>query len=104
MKRLLAACLLLVAGALVQPSQAGQKSDAAAVSTEDDRIVDQVRMRLAGDADVKGGALEVSAKDGEVIIKGRVDTEKGKSKATKLAKKVKGVKSVDNELSVGPPV
>jgi osmotically-inducible protein OsmY len=61
-------------------------------------------MRLAGDADVKGGALEVSVKDGEVTIKGRVDTDKGKSKATKLAKKVKGVKGVDNQLSVGPPV
>ncbi len=75
-----------------------------AASTEDDRIVDQVRMRLAGDADVKGGALDVTVKDGEVVIKGRVDTEKGKNKATHLAKKVKGVKSVDNQLSVGPPV
>jgi hyperosmotically inducible protein len=100
MKRLLAVCLLF-AGALVQSALAGQKMPA---STEDDRIIDQVRMRLAADADVKGGALEVTAKDGEVLIKGRVDTEKGKSKATKLAKKVKGVKSVDNELSVGPPV
>ena len=53
---------------------------------------------------MKGGALDVTVKDGAVVIKGRVDTEKGKSKATKLAKKVKGVKSVDNELSVGPPV
>ena len=102
MKRLLA-CLLLCAGALVLPSwAAGQKP--AAASTEDDRIVDQIRMRLAGDQDVKGGALEVSAKDGDVVIKGRVDTEKGKNKAARLAKKVKGVKSVDNELSVGPPV
>jgi osmotically-inducible protein OsmY len=86
---------------VAQPAFSGQKPP---VSTEDDRIIDQVRMRLAGDADVKGGALEVSVKDGEVVIKGRVDTEKGKSKATKLAKKVKGVKSVDNELAVGPPV
>jgi osmotically-inducible protein OsmY len=46
----------------------------------------------------------VSVKDGDVVIKGRVDTEKGKRKATHLAKKVKGVKSVDNQLSVGPPV
>jgi osmotically-inducible protein OsmY len=101
MKSLLV-CLLLLAGALVQPAFPGQKPPAA--STEDDRIIDQVRMRLAGDADVKGGALEVTVKDGEVVIKGRVDSEKGKSKATKLSKKVKGVKSVDNELAVGPPV
>jgi hyperosmotically inducible periplasmic protein len=76
----------------------------ATASTEDDRIVDQVRLRLAGDADVKGGNLEVTSKDGAVVIKGRVETEKGRSKASKLAKKVKGVKSVDNQLSVGPPL
>ena len=69
----------------------------------DDRIYDQVRMKLTDDPDVKGGALEVVVKEGVVKITGRVTTEKGKSKATKLAKKVKGVKSVDNELTVGPP-
>jgi len=69
----------------------------------DDRIYDQVRMKLTDDPDVKGGALDVTVKDGVVKIAGRVTTEKGKSKATKLAKKVKGVKSVDNELTVGPP-
>ena len=72
-------------------------------STSDDRISDQVRMKLATDPDVKGGALDVTVHDGVVTIKGRVDTEKGKSKATHLAKKVKGVKDVDNELQVGPP-
>ncbi len=69
----------------------------------DDRISDQVRMRLATDPDVKGGALDVSVHDGVVILKGRVETDKGKNKATKLSKKVKGVKQVDNELTVGPP-
>ncbi|MFL6448401.1 MAG: BON domain-containing protein [Bryobacteraceae bacterium] len=69
----------------------------------DDRIFDQVRMRLATDADVKGGNFDVTVKDGVVTLKGRVDTEKGKNRASKLAKKVKGVKEVDNELVVGPP-
>lgn len=69
----------------------------------DDRISDQVRMKLATDQDVKGGALDVTVQNGVVTIKGRVDTDKGKSKASKLAKKVKGVKHVDNELTVGPP-
>jgi osmotically-inducible protein OsmY len=69
----------------------------------DDRIFDQVRMRLATDADVKGGNFDVTVKDGVVTLKGRVDTEKGKTRASKLAKKVKGVKQVDNELVVGPP-
>ena len=69
----------------------------------DDRIYDQVRMRLTGDYDVKGGGLDVTVKDGVVTLKGRVETERGKKKAEKLTKKVKGVKSVDNELVVGPP-
>jgi osmotically-inducible protein OsmY len=74
-----------------------------APASADDRIFDQVRMRLATDPDVKGGALDVTVRDGVVTIKGRVDTEKGRDRATKLAKKVKGVKDVDNELVVGPP-
>ena len=93
------ALILLLAAALANAALAQDKK----APTTDDRIVDQVRMRLAVDADVKGGALDVSVKDGVVILKGRVDSEKGKSRATKLAKKVKGVKDVDNELIVGPP-
>jgi osmotically-inducible protein OsmY len=90
---------LLISGAFAQTTLlAGQKG-----MDTDDRISDQVRMKLATDADVKGGALEVTVKDGVVVIKGRVDSDKGKNKATRLAKKVKGVKDVDNELAVGPP-
>ena len=91
--------VLLVGAVFAQTtSAAGQKS-----TNPDDRISDQVRMKLATDQDVKGGAFDVSVKDGVVTIKGRVDTEKGKARATKIAKKVKGVKDVDNELTVGPP-
>lgn len=92
------ACTLLATPGFVAPVFASDK----AVVT-DDRLVDEVRMKLAVDPDVKGGALDVTAKDGVVTIKGRVDTDKGKARATKLAKKVKGVKEVDNELIVGPP-
>ena len=77
----------------------GQSKPASA----DGRISDQVRMKLATDPDVKGGALDVTVKDGQVTLRGRVDSDKGKRKAEKLSKKVKGVKSVDNELVVGPP-
>jgi osmotically-inducible protein OsmY len=86
---------LLIAGFSAQAVFADQKND--------DRIYDQVRMKLTTDPDVKGGGVEVSVKDGVVTLKGRVDTDKGKNRATKLSKKVKGVKDVDNELMVGPP-
>jgi hyperosmotically inducible protein len=94
MKRFLAVGLLM-ATAVVHPSFADQKTD--------DRIYDQVRMRITTDADVKGGSVDVAVKDGVVTLKGRVDTEKGKNRASKLAKKVKGVKEVDNQLVSGPP-
>jgi hyperosmotically inducible protein len=95
MRTLLALLLLLTS--MVPAFSEDQKTG------PDDRIFDQVRMRLATDADVKGGNFDVSVKDGIVTLKGRVDTEKGKTRASKLAKKVKGVKQVDNELVVGPP-
>jgi osmotically-inducible protein OsmY len=66
----------------------------------DGLITDLVRMKLAGDSVVKGGALEVEVKDGAVTLSGNVQAEKQKAKAEKLAHKVKGVKSVTNQIKV----
>jgi osmotically-inducible protein OsmY len=66
----------------------------------DDSISDYVRLKLSGDPDVKGGALDATCKAGVVTITGTVDTMRQKEKATKLAKKVKGVKEVVNNLTV----
>mgnify|MGYP000923716677 CR=1 FL=1 len=74
----------------------------ALAQTSDDQIYDQVIRRLANDPDVKGGAFEVDVKEGIVTIKGVVEKEKFKEKAEKLAKKVKGVKGVVNQLVVKP--
>ena len=68
----------------------------------DDLIYDNVRRKLANDPDVKGGAMQVEVKDGVVTIAGQVEKDKWKAKAEKLAKKVKGVKSVINQLVVKP--
>ncbi|MCS7024254.1 MAG: BON domain-containing protein [Bryobacteraceae bacterium] len=69
---------------------------------EDDRIYDQVRLRLASNPDVKGGAIEVKVEQGVVTLMGKVRTEKAKKKAENLASKVKGVKKVVNQLLVSP--
>jgi osmotically-inducible protein OsmY len=68
----------------------------------DDQIHDNVIRKLANDPDVKGGAFEVEVKEGIVTISGVVEKEKYKSKAESLAKKVKGVKGVENKLVVKP--
>ena len=73
---------------------------AAEKQVSDDQLYDTVRRKLANDADVKGGALEVDVKQGVVTLRGKVETEKQKSKAEKVAHKVSGVKQVQNELQV----
>jgi hyperosmotically inducible protein len=64
----------------------------------DDALYDQVRIKLAGDAEVKGGALKVDVKQGVVTLGGTVETQRQKDKATRLAKKVRGVKQVVNNI------
>lgn len=66
----------------------------------DDAIYDSVRIKLASDIDVKGGALKVDVKEGKVTLSGVVESQMQKDKATRLTKKVKGVKSVDNQIEV----
>jgi len=66
----------------------------------DDLIYNLVRQKLAGDQVVKGGALTVDVKDGAVTLSGNVQSEKQKDKAEHLAHKVKGVKSVVNQIKV----
>ena len=70
--------------------------------TTDDALFDLVRRKLANDPDVRGGNLIVDVKNGVVTIKGIVEKEKIKAKATKLAMKVNGVKKVDNQLTISP--
>src|ERR1051326_3155138 len=90
----LIAVLLLVT--LAMPMLVAQPKSA----VSDDAISDNVRQRLASDADVRGAALDVNVKSGVVTIKGRVHTEKGRKKATEITQKVKGVKNVDNQLKL----
>ena len=66
----------------------------------DDAITNNVMIKLANDVVVKGGALKVEVKDGVVTLQGPVETERQKEKATKVAKKVKGVKQVINQLTI----
>jgi hyperosmotically inducible protein len=66
----------------------------------DDAIFDQIHLRLAGDPDVGARNIEIVVKDGAVTLTGKVRDEHQKDKAGKLAKKVKGVRSVENNLQV----
>jgi osmotically-inducible protein OsmY len=71
-----------------------------AQNKEDDRIYDQVRLRLASNAEVKGAAIEVKVQDGVVTLLGKVRSDKAKQKAESLTHKIKGVKKVVNQLQI----
>lgn len=66
----------------------------------DDKIYDMVRQKLANDPDVKGGGLDVTVKNGVVTLKGVVHDDHAKEKAEKIVKKIKGVTSVVNQLTL----
>jgi osmotically-inducible protein OsmY len=94
---LLLAALLMVPVLIAQPPA---PTPAPVKHTEDDRIYDEVRRKLANDVDVKGAGFDVVVKSGVVTLSGKVHTERGKEKAEKITKKIKGVTSVQNNLTV----
>jgi hyperosmotically inducible protein len=66
----------------------------------DDAITDYVRLKLAADSIVRGAALNVVVVHGIVTLSGAVSTRRAKTRATELARRVKGVKKVVNEITV----
>jgi len=66
----------------------------------DDVIYDQVSIKLTGDPVAKGGGFKVDVKQGVVTLTGVAETEQQKARAGKMAKKVNGVKQVNNNLTV----
>ena len=68
----------------------------------DDHLYDQVRIQIAGDREIGGNPIDVKVDKGAVELTGKVRTAKQKEKAGKIAKKVKGVKSVTNSIMISP--
>ena len=93
-KRLLSSLVLAILLVLPAVSIAADKP------VSDDLVYNLVRQKLAGDSVVKGGALNVEVKNGAVTLTGNVQSEKQKDKAERITRKVKGVKSVVNQIKV----
>jgi osmotically-inducible protein OsmY len=68
----------------------------------DDTIRDQVMVKLADDAEIGGMSIDVDVHQGVATLKGKVRSDKQKVRAEKLAKKVKGVTGVTNQLVISP--
>ena len=70
----------------------------------DDTISDAVRVKLAGDQLVGVLNFDVTVKQGVVTLAGSVEQKSLKSRAERIARKVKGVKQVLNNIEVKPRV
>jgi len=68
----------------------------------DDSIRDQVMVKLADDPEIGGMPITVDVHAGVATLKGKVRNDKQKIKAEKVAKKVKGVTGVTNQLVISP--
>ena len=66
----------------------------------DDTISDAVRVKLAGDQLVGVLNFQVTVKQGVVTLGGSVEQKSLKNRAEKVAKKVKGVKQVVNNIEI----
>jgi osmotically-inducible protein OsmY len=100
MTRVLSIILAALLMVPIMVAQTPAPAPAPVKHTEDDRIYDEVRRKLANDVDVKGAGFDVAVKNGLVTLSGKVHTERGKEKAEKITKKIKGVTSVQNNLVV----
>jgi len=72
------------------------------VKPTDDTISDAVRVKLASDQLVGTMSFQVAVKDGVVTLAGSVEQKNYKSHAEKVAKKIKGVKTVVNNIEIKP--
>jgi hyperosmotically inducible periplasmic protein len=85
----------------VQPP--GDQSQAKAVSSSlDSAIEDNYKATLKAHKNLDDQSIDYSAKNGTLVLKGSVKTERQKNEAERLAKQVPNVQQVVNEIEVNP--
>jgi hyperosmotically inducible protein len=68
---------------------------------DDVMISSKVKSKLISNDEIKAGDIDVSSSQGVVTLIGRVSSQSIKSDAERIARAVKGVSDVNNELLVG---
>lgn len=74
-------------------------SEGMGAAISDTAITTKVKSKLMGDKRLKKSDISVTTTNGVVTLEGTASDSKAKSTAAALAKSVKGVKSVDNNLT-----
>lgn len=72
----------------------------AAAKVDDAAITAKVNAALANDKDLSALRIDVDTRDGVVTLSGPAPTASAREKASELARAVKGVSSVNNQLTI----
>ncbi|GAA0697257.1 BON domain-containing protein [Dyella marensis] len=67
---------------------------------DDEDILHTICERLAGDADVDASEIDVSVRDGRVLLAGMVPSRQTRRDAEAIAESARGVHEVENRLKV----
>jgi hyperosmotically inducible periplasmic protein len=90
----------VVGGAAAGGYYVGKDDRSADRIAADAAITADVKARLIGEPGIRSLSINVDTFNGNVSLKGDVKTAAQRATAEQLARKVKGVKSVRNELAV----
>ena len=109
---LLTVLSFLVAGLACHPSSDSNNANAradrnanraqASQTRPDSWITLKVKLALLAESPTSGYETEVDTKDGVVTLTGKVDTNEAKTEMDSAARKIEGVKSVNDQLQVVP--
>jgi osmotically-inducible protein OsmY len=89
---------LVIGGALLTGCQATEK-----IPITDSYLTSKAKIALFADARVKGRQIDVETTNGEVMLRGKVDSDVASQAAEDIAKGLDGVTSVKNDLEVVAP-
>lgn len=80
-------------------ASAGKAMDSAATAVADTAITTSIKAGLAADAELTTVDVGVETIDGRVVLRGVAPDGAARDRATQLATAVKGVVSVDNQIT-----
>src|SRR5439155_12596361 len=72
-------------------------------AVSDSWLTSKTKIALFSDDRVKGKDVRIETVNGEVFLRGKVDSDEAKTAASDIAKGVEGVKKVHNDLQVVAP-
>jgi hyperosmotically inducible protein len=86
-----------------QPSAVTSTAAAPTVvaSAGDETLTARIKLQLSSDTQIKGAPLDVSAKNGVVLLQGTVTTKAAKQRALTLARRTDGVTQVVDRIRIG---